>query len=40
MGVDYRPAVQEVGNALYERTDFGKPMIGVKSALENWLKTH
>lgn len=40
MGVDYRPAVQELRNALDERTDFEKPRLPAKGALDNWLKKH
>lgn len=40
MGMDYRPAVQEIRNALDERTDFEKPKLVAKSTLDNWLKKH
>lgn len=40
MGVDYRPAVQEVRNALEEPTDFEKPRLVAKGLLDNWLKKH
>jgi hypothetical protein len=39
MGVDYRPAVLEVRNALEEPTDFEKPKLAAKSLLDNWLKS-
>lgn len=40
MGVDYRPAVQELRNALDERTSFEKPKLEVKGMLDKWLKKH
>jgi hypothetical protein len=40
MGVDYRPAVQELRNALDERTSFEKPKLPAKGMLDNWLKKH
>lgn len=40
LGVDYRPAVQEVRNALDERTSFEKPKLTAKTSLDNWLKKH
>ncbi|MCF8248244.1 MAG: hypothetical protein K9J37_23655 [Saprospiraceae bacterium] len=40
MGVDYRPAVQELRAALDERTDFEKPKLAVKDMLDKWLKKH
>ena len=40
MGVDYRPAVQEMRNALDERTSFEKPKLVAKGILEKWLKKH
>ncbi len=40
MGVDYRPAVQELRNALDERTSFEKPKLPAKGMLDNRLKKH
>ena len=40
MGVDYRPAVQEMRNALDERTSFEKPKLTAKGILDKWLKKH
>ncbi|MCC6727489.1 MAG: hypothetical protein IT258_23495, partial [Saprospiraceae bacterium] len=40
MGVDYRPAVQEMRNALEEPTDFEKPKLPVMGVLDKWLKQH
>ncbi len=40
MGVDYRPAVQEMRNALDERTHFEKPKLAAKGILDKWLKKH
>lgn len=40
MGVDYRPAVQELRNALDERTSFEKPKLAGKGILDKWLKKH
>lgn len=40
MGVDYRPAVQELHNALDEPTTFEKPKQHAKSMLDKWLKKH
>ncbi len=37
-GVDYRPAVQELRNALDERTNFEKPRLPAKDMLDKWLK--
>lgn len=39
-GVDYRPLVQEVLQALEEPTDFKKPKLEIKEFLEHWLKQH
>lgn len=38
MGVDYRPAVQEMRAAMDEPTDFEKPKLHCKTLLNNWLK--
>ena len=38
MGVDYRPAVQELGNALDEPTSFEKQELQAKGFLSEWLK--
>lgn len=40
MGLDYRPAVQEMRAALDEPTSFEKPKLECKSILDKWLKTH
>jgi hypothetical protein len=40
LGVDYKPAVQEVRSALDEPTDFEKPQILAKQQLEKWLVAH
>ncbi len=40
MGVDFRPAVQELRKSLDERTDFEKPRLPAKYMLEEWLKKH
>lgn len=40
MGVDFRPAVQELRNALDERTSFEKPKLPAKDMLDKWLKAH
>ncbi len=40
MGVDYRPAMQEMRNALNEKTSFEKPKLPAKDMLDNWLKKH
>ncbi len=40
MGVDYRPAVQEMRNALDEPTNFEKPKLVAKEILDKWLKKH
>lgn len=40
MGVDYRPAVQELRKALDEPTSFEKPKQHAKSIVEKWLKKH
>ena len=40
MGVDYRPAVQEMRNALDQRTSFEKPKLAAKGMLDKWLKKH
>ena len=38
MGVDYRPAVQEMRNALDEPTSFKKPKLNATKILDDWLK--
>ncbi|MCU0347118.1 MAG: hypothetical protein MUC59_09240 [Saprospiraceae bacterium] len=38
MGTDFRPAMQELRNALDERTSFEKPKLPAKDMLEKWLK--
>jgi len=40
MGADYRPAMQELRNALDERTSFEKPKLPAKEELDKWLKKH
>jgi hypothetical protein len=40
MGVDYRPAVQEMRNALDEKTSFEKPKLVAMGILDQWLKKH
>ena len=40
MGVDFRPAVQEMRVALNEPTNFEKPKLRAKGMLEKWLKAH
>ncbi|MEZ4960711.1 MAG: hypothetical protein R2830_12895 [Saprospiraceae bacterium] len=40
MGVDYRPAVQEMRNSLDEPTSFEKPKLSAKGILDKWLKKH
>lgn len=40
MGVDFKPAVQQVRNALDEPTDFEKPNLPIKVELDKWLKKH
>lgn len=40
MGVDYRPAIQELRNALDEPTSFEKPRLSAKGTLDRWLKKH
>lgn len=38
MGVDFRPAIQELRNALDEKTSFEKPKLPAKDILDKWLK--
>ena len=40
MGVDYRPAVQEMRNALDEKTSFDKPKLAAIGLVDKWLKKH
>jgi hypothetical protein len=40
LGVDFKPAMQELRKALDERTDFEKPRLPAKEMLDNWLKKH
>jgi len=40
MGVDYRPAVQELRNALDEQASFEIPKLQAKTTLDKWLKKH
>ncbi len=40
LGLDLRPAVQEVRNALDEQTPFDKPNLIAKDMLDKWLKKH
>lgn len=40
MGVDYRPAVQEIRNALDERTSFERPTLQCAAVLDKWIKKH
>lgn len=40
LGVDYRPAMQELRNALDEPVSFEKPKLPAKSMLDKWLKKH
>jgi len=40
MGVDYRPAVQELRNALDEKADFEKPKLHAQRLLDKWLSKH
>jgi hypothetical protein len=40
MGVDFRPAMQELRNALDEKTSFEKPKLPARDMLDKWLKKH
>lgn len=40
LGTDYRPAMQELRNALDEPTSFEKPKLPAKDRLDKWLKKH
>ncbi len=40
MGVDYRPAVQELRRALDEPTSFEKPKLTATATLDKWLRKH
>lgn len=40
MGTDFRPAMQELRNALDERTSFEKPKLPANHILDKWLKAH
>ncbi|MBI1226540.1 MAG: hypothetical protein GC192_15000 [Bacteroidetes bacterium] len=40
IGVDFKPVMQELRNALDEKTDFEKPRLPAKGLLDNWQKKH